>query len=215
MTTRPGTRRERPIAYFAWSGFLLFFCAAWDRLLLHGDKDLWDARVYARALATWKAGGDPYTFKGVGLPFVYPPAFLYGERGLGVLLHGHAAWLVYLALLVAATLAIPWLLARVYLRSAWLTPIVALIVFIFQPRLIGEIVLLSGNLGTLLYALALAAGAVGLRRDRWLPFYVAVVLAGMIKPPFLTLMFLPLLAARRQYWQSAVAAAVAGASYLL
>ena len=201
-------------AYAAVAGFFLLFCVAWDRFLLPGTRDLWDARVYARAFASWQAGGDPYSLS-FGLPFVYPPVFLYAQRALAYLAHGNFAWFLYLALLVVATLSIPWLLAKAYLRSAWFTPLIAFVLFVFQPKLIGEIVLLSGNIGTLLYSAALAAGALGLRRQRWLPFYAVVVIASWIKPPFLDLLLIPLLCARRQYLRSLCAILVSAAGYLL
>src|ERR1700761_8189642 len=88
----------------------LMLCLAWDRILLNGGRDFWDARVYVRALHTFIEGGDPYSTRDSGLPFVYPPFFLSVEAALHSVLHGALAWTLYLSVLIAAILATPLLL---------------------------------------------------------------------------------------------------------
>ena len=193
---RPHPAQRLPYLFLALA--FLALCALWDHFLLPGTRDLWDARVYAHAIAAFRAGSDPYSLADGGLPFVYPPIFLYLGAAFAHI-PAHLAWAFYLAVLTISTLAIPWLLATQYLRTRWLTPAIALVVFVLQPRLFGEIVFLSGNLGAPLYALILIAALPGLRRNRWLWFYAAIVLASLIKPPFLTFLVLPVFLAHRQF----------------
>ncbi len=208
---RPHPAQRLPCLLIALA--FLLVCALWDHFLLPGTRNLWDARVYAHAIAAFRAGSDPYSLADGGLPFVYPPLFLYAGALLAHLIHGRPAWILYLAVLTASTLAISWLLATQYLRTTWLTPAIALTVFVLQPRLFGEIVFLSGNLGAPLYALILMAALPGLRRNRWLWFYLAIILAALIKPPFLAFLVLPLFAATRQLLPTLATAAATLAAY--
>jgi hypothetical protein len=155
----------------------------------------------------------PYLFDPAALPFANPPLFLKCAVWLSYLFPGHLGWYVYLGALIAATFAIPWLLARFYLCSEWMTPLVALTVFAIQPRFFAERMMISGNVATLLYALILAAGIPGMRRNRWALFYLAITLAAVAKPAFLALLILPLLAGSRQLLQGAFTAVCVFAVY--
>lgn len=157
-----------------------------------------DAAVYARAIATWQGGGNPYVTPQGLLPFVYPPIFLRGATALGSVLSWHAGWYAYLAIEGVCVVAIPWLLTTVYVRSRWLTPVIAMVIFTLQPGFAEEGVLLTGNIANFVYPLALAAGIAGIRRNKWLPFLIVVGAASVLKPTFLGLLILPLLAGERQ-----------------
>ena len=71
---------------------------------------------------------------------------------------------------------------------------------------------MTGNLSNVLYALVLAAGGRGLRSSQWRLFYATVFFAGLMKPPFLTFLLIPLLVADQQWRQCAgtIFAVVAG-----
>jgi hypothetical protein len=57
----------------------------------------------------------------------------------------------------------------------------------------AEFSLLSGNVAAVLYAMVLLALLFALRSDRWSPFYIAVVVSALIKPPMLAFLLFPLL----------------------
>ena len=162
-----------------------------------GPGVFWDARIYANAVQTFLGGGDPYALT-KHLNFVYPPILLRTAALLSHLFPFHSGWYLYLALNSAAVLFIPIILSKFYLRSNWLTPALAVGIFLFHPLLTAEIALLSGNISSLCYAIILAAGIPGLRRNRWFLFYVAVACASLIKLPFLALLLLPLFLGYRQ-----------------
>ncbi len=183
---------------------LLFLLIAWTwgrTKILGGHGFFWDAQVYARAITTWRSGGDPYSSN--ALPFLYPPLFLRAATLLSRAFPGHSGWYLYLTLTVLATLSLPWLLATFYIRSPWLTPVLALALFTFQPRFIEQQMFNTGNIALLLYAITLLAGVDGLRHNRWGWFYAAIFFAGAIKPTMLALLLLPLLAGSTpQLWPS-------------
>jgi hypothetical protein len=210
MSSSAGARAALP--YIALCFLLVSFCVGWNRVK-HPGTDYWDARVYSDAIKTWVSGGDPYSTD-ARLPFLNPPIFAAAGGALSRILPGHLGWDTYLLLTFAAMLSIPWLLSGVYVRSRWMTPAIAFVLFVLQPKLMAVISLLSGNVSNLLYGLVLAAGVSGIRRNRWTWFYAAVVVAGMVKPPFLTLLILPALAGRGQMGRSMLAAAVTAAGYL-
>jgi hypothetical protein len=208
------------LRYLAAVALFLAIVAVWYRYLelpgtgvFAGVGAFIDAKVYARALASWTAGQDPYT-RTEALPFVYPPMFLRVVGPLASRLPAHTGWYGYLTLQAVCLLSVPWTLATAYLRSRWLTPAVAMLIFSLQPNLFEEYVLLTGNIANIFYPVALLAGVSGLRRNRWLAFYIVVVLAALIKPTFLALLLLPLLAGRGQWVPSALCVALVLAGYL-
>jgi hypothetical protein len=190
------------LLYFAGVVLFLMYAAQWHSSL--GEASFVDAKVYARAINIWRAGGNPYAMSPYSLPFVYPPIFLKCVAQLARLFPEHVGWYVYLAVESVSLLAIPWILTVAYVRSRWLTPFLAMVLFTFQPRYTEEYVLLTGNVANLFYPLALAAGILGIKRNRWLLFYVVVAVASVLKPPFLGLLILPLLAGERQLIRSTV-----------
>jgi hypothetical protein len=174
--------------------------------MYRGAAVFWDAHIYAGAIRTFLSGGDPYALTNY-LNFVYPPIFLRTAVLLSHLFPFHSGWYLYLALNCAAVLLLPIILSKFYLRSTWLTPPLAVGIFLFHPLLTAEIALLSGNISSLCYAIILAAGVPGLRRNRWFLFYVAVACASLIKLPFLALLLLPLFLGHRQNTFSLITAA--------
>jgi hypothetical protein len=211
------TTHLRAVAlYLAGVCLFLLFAVQWYLTLRHtGRIPFPDATVYARAIVTWQAGGNPYALSSTALPFVYPPLFLHLVGFVGSLCPHHAGWYGYLTLQAVTFLTVPWLLTTVYIRSRWLTPFFALLLFTFQPTFIEQFVLLTGNIANIFYPLALAAGIAGVKRNRWLPFYLVVAIAALLKPTFLDLLILPLLAAHRQLTRSVACTICVGAVYLL
>ncbi len=176
-------------------------------------SNFWDARTYQIALERVHAGLDPYDPTHKVPPFVYPPIFLKCAIPLSRMFPGNLGFYFYLLFPSLGVLAIPWMLATTYIRSSWLTPAVAMILFTFQPRFIGEIALLTGNFGVLLHFLVLAAGIRGIRQNRWALFYLIVVLAGLVKPPFLAFLLLPVLTASGQIAPSLISIGTVIAGY--
>ncbi len=196
---------------------LLAILYSWHRAHVYvaGLPPFWDAHVYARALTAWGHGQDPYLAgENSPLPFVSPPIFLYLMACFSRLLQAQAGASCYLGAACAATLMSPALLARYYLRSRWLTAPLCLLISWFQPGHYGSESLLSGNLSNLLYASVLVAGVPGLKRNQWLPFYLALIFASTMKLPFLAFLLLPLCAGERQEVRSCTAALAVLAGYL-
>jgi hypothetical protein len=185
---------------------LLFVMAAIVFWLLHrGDIAGWwseDLPVYAHAVETWLAGRDPYNASLAPLFFLYPPVFLYFAGFLSHLVPAGSGAMVYAGAVIAATCTIPLVLARYFFRMAWLGPLFALLLFFVSPRFTGVLALCGMNIASILYCAAFVAALLGIRRNRWEWFYVAIFLAATIKITFLSLLLLPLLAGRRQWLPS-------------
>ena len=158
-----------------------------------------DCGVYATAIDTWRSGGDPYLFvSGADLPFVYPPLFLYLGATFARLLGPHIGWIVYVTLHLIATAAIPWILYRFYLQSTTVGPIAVYALYFAAPGFIGMLATETGNIAVMGYALLLLAAVPGLRRNKWLLFYLAVLLCTIAKPSFLPFLLLPVFFGQRQ-----------------
>jgi hypothetical protein len=185
---------------------LMFVVAAAAFYFLHrGDFSLWwleDLPVYTRAVSGWLAGYSPYNASLAPLFFLYPPAFLYLAGSLSYLVPAHWGPYIYMAANISAICAIPLILARFFFRQPWLSPLFALLLFFASPRFTGVLALCGMNVASLLYCVAFVAAIPGLRKNFWWFFYVAVLLAAMIKITFLALLLLPILAGRRQWLQS-------------
>lgn len=220
MSPRPNQWRAERHEVFAYA-VVACLALGYFRHRLHADfgglRPFWDARVYAGALKQWRAGQNPYLrpatpSPGDVLPFVSPPVFLHLMGFLSFLFPERVGFPAYCAFASVCALAVPTVLAIFYLRSRWMTPSTALFLTWFQPGKHGSQALLTGNISNVLYAALLAAGVPGLRRNRWIAFYAVLILAGLIKPPFLAFLLLPLLAGRAQWLPSlgALAAVLAG-----
>ena len=185
---------------------LFFLAAAVTFWLVHRGHvmELWleDLPVYERAIADWLSGRNPYNADLAPLYFLYPPVFL-AMAGVGWhVLPSHWGPFVYGTLHLAATIAIPLVLARYYFRRTWMGPLFALLIFFASPRFTGVLALAGMNIASILYCLAFIAGIPGIKRNRWEWFYLAVFFAAIIKVTFLALLLLPLLAGKRQWLRS-------------
>jgi hypothetical protein len=174
-----------------------------------------DCGVYATAIDTWISGGDPYLFvSGADLPFVYPPLFLYLGALFARLLTPHIGWIVYVALHLIATAAIPWILHRFYLQTGTVGPLAVYALYFAAPGFIGMLATETGNIAVMAYAMLLLAIVPGLRHNRWLFFYLAVLLCTIAKPSFLPFLLLPVLFGRRQILQAVLAGLLSAATLI-
>jgi hypothetical protein len=155
----------------------------------------WDFQPVHAAVVAAAQGLDPYDLKTlsainplVAFPYLYPPHLLWLLKPLALLSYPAAALVYGLVTLLAA--------AYVYLEQARL--------FGLRPRATSDIALFllalgsaalvtvsAGNLAVLLYAF-LALGLGGIARNRPLPFYAAVLLAGVVKYYYFWFLVLPL-----------------------
>jgi hypothetical protein len=186
------------------------------------DSSAWDVRIYGSAMHSLLAGHDPYSdamavqklhhqqmltqptktdddppYSYVYSPITLPVLGALGHMPLPLLLVLY--WALY-AGGVIATLYVGFSLGepgerRVLLYCAGVAA--------FLPGLLANGVLLSGNIAYILYAAVLLAALAGWKRNRWLPFYVAVILASCVKAPFLSFALVPPLSARKQWWPAA------------
>jgi hypothetical protein len=194
---------------------LAFVAAAAGFTWLHKrDFSLWwleDLPVYAHALREWLAGRSPYNAELSPLYFLYPPAFLYVAGWLSYLVPTGIGAYVYVGVNIVAVCAIPVVMARYFFRLPWMGPLLALLVFLAEPRFTAMLALCGMNVASLLYCIAFVAAIPGLKRNRWELFYGAVFLAGITKITFLALLLLPLLIGKRQWMRSILCgAAVVG-----
>lgn len=79
---------------------------------------------------------------------------------------------------------------------------------IFFPGLLANGTIMSGNVAYILYGCVLLGAALGWRRDRWLWFYLSVLVASCVKAPMLSLVLIPVLSVRRQWLAAGVTALV-------
>ncbi|MDR3764580.1 MAG: hypothetical protein P4M01_10830 [Acidobacteriota bacterium] len=82
-------------------------------------------------------------------------------------------------------------------------------VLTFFPGLLISDVIAAGNLAYILYGIVLLAMVVGWRRQNWTWFYLAILAVACVKIHLLTMLAIPVLCAKRQWWR-AVATGVAG-----
>ena len=203
------TRRYSALTYSSpktWTVIAFFVIAAIVFWLLHrGDlADWWleDLPVYTNAVRTWLSGHSPYDASMAPLYFLYPPFFLYLAKLFSMPIPSGWGETLYVLFEIAATCALPIVLARYFFRQTWLSPLFALLLFFASPRFTGVLALCSMNVATILYCAAFLAAVPGLRRNRWVWFYLAIFFAASIKITFLSLLLLPLLAGKRQWVRS-------------
>ncbi|MFY9853762.1 MAG: hypothetical protein WAK26_07790 [Terracidiphilus sp.] len=175
----------------------------------------WDAKVILNAIHSLQAGHDPYA-DGIAIAtafhdqltlhpqdsppyfYVYSPLTLPLLRLVGSLppmVYISGYWLIY----AAGVLAQIWAgLQFVEIKErrffVFLAPAAA-----FFPGLLQHDALMSGNLAFILYGLVFLAALLGWRRGRWHWFYLAVLAASCFKIPYLSLLAIPVLSARRQW----------------
>ena len=173
-----------------------------------------DARVYWDAVQAVRHSGDPYA-PGLAAQAKFhaenysnsdsrPFSYVYGPVTVPLLrlLGNCPPWLlaalfgIALAVGIGLTLRAGWQMARDEERGwlRFLLPFANLF-----PGLLVHNVLLSGNVVYGLYGPVLIGGVRGVRRGRWGWFYAAVLAAGILKPPLLTLLAFAVVAGRRQW----------------
>ena len=206
-------RLQRRIVYGLW-----ILTALSVLLWISLDTVGWDTSIYLRAVHSVLAGHDPYAdaiavqqiFHSqlalhpkaqVPCSYVYSPMTLPLLRVFGAVplwLGGGLYWLIY----VAGVLAQIWFGMRAVqpqerFAFQYLAPVAA-----FFPGFLASGIVLSGNVAYIFFGAALVAAVHGWERGRWRWFYLVVVIASCFKAPFLSLVALPVLSARKQ-WQSA------------
>lgn len=176
--------------------FAAYWYINWQRIVDGWREDL---PVYGTAVHAWLTGGDPYSLPVATLHFLYPPAFLVIAGFFAHVVPSGWGGNLYTALHVAATLALPLVLMRWYFRFPWLTAPFALLLFFASPNFVGVRALCTLNIASTAYCLAFLAAVPGLKRERWIWFYLAILAVASIKIIFLSLLLLPLLAGKRQW----------------
>ena len=137
--------------------------------------------------------------------FVYAPLVLKMMSTARLIFPGRALWYAYLALACAASVCLPVLIS-LCLGIRWLSIPVSILISSLLPGFMAEFSLLSGNVAAVLYAMVLLALLFALRSDRWSPFYAAVVVSALIKPPMLAFLLFSFL---RGYILSSVVSTLA------
>lgn len=210
---------------YRWIPFVIWILAfaaipVWDAV---DPGNGWDAKVILNAIHSLQAGHDPYA-DGIAIAtafhnqlalhpqasppyfYVYSPITLPLLRLVGTLppvLYIPGYWLVY----AAGVFAQIWVaMQATELKEqryfAFLAPAAA-----FFPGLLQHDAVMSGNLAFILYGLILLTALLGWRRGRWHWFYLAVLIASCFKIPFLSLLAIPVLSARRQWIQAGITGA--------
>jgi hypothetical protein len=213
-----GFRRRAGLTVFFWivavSVLVVLVCTT--------HSPAWDAKVYWKAIHLLRQGEDPYAvgvsaqrafyavaqLKGAERPFtyMYPPMTL-------SLLHLFKAlpdrWMIglYWAAAMVGTLLMLWVGYRMASEEErpWLAMMLPL--SIFFPGLLNQDTILSGNIAYIIYGVAWVAAYRGWSRQRWLCFYLVVLAASIFKPPVLTLLALPVLLGRRQWFTAGMTGA--------
>jgi hypothetical protein len=188
----------------------------------------WDLQVYSNAIHSLALHRDPYA-DGTALqrvfhaspladkPGIMPPyTYVYSPLTLPLLravgkLPVALSFGAYWALYAIGVGAIAWACLQLSEPGERAAFILIAPVTPFFPGMLQTDVILSGNLVYVLYGAALAAAVLGWRKGFWSPFYAAVLIASCFKAPLLTLVVLPLLSARKQ-WFPAAGTALSGLS---
>ncbi|HXE08838.1 MAG TPA: glycosyltransferase 87 family protein [Acidobacteriaceae bacterium] len=187
------------------------------------DPPAWDFNVYRHAMDSVRAGHDPYLDaiavqnsvhqRAPESPLLYGPfLYIYSPMTLPVvkafgrmpfLAAGALYWLIY----AAGVAALSWFGVNLMEESERRVLGYYVPAAMFFPGLLGSDSVLSGNVAYILYGAVLVAAARALKTGRWRWFYIAVLAASCVKAPLLTLLTIPILCARRQWFPSLAAAA--------
>ncbi len=198
-----------------WIGLVWLIVAITVTAMAFSGPSGWDTQVYWNAVQSVHRSGDPYA-DGITAqqgfhnhppadPSQHPPmTYVYSPGTLPLLrlLTFIPGWLlgpVYWCAVVAGFLLQLW--ACFQLATAkerrWLVYILPLAALF--PGLLCSDVILSGNVAYILYGIVLAAAVPGWKRNKWLWFYSAVLVASICKAPLLTLLAFPVLVGKRQW----------------
>ena len=171
----------------------------------------WDAKDYLTALQQYTS----YVNGHAGFSLAYSPLFMIPVLSAAKLL---PLWLAT-ALFGLAYLC-GWL-AQVRVGMQFATPdernilrCVAPVIAFFPGLLVSDVIV-SGNMAYILYGLVLATAAVGWKRERWVWFYLAVLVAACVKVHLLTMLAIPLLCGRRQGMRATFTGAIGLGLYAL
>ena len=186
-----------------------------------------DVRIYHAGMRSLRAGHDPYTdatniqrlfhqqllanpklllTQDPPFSYVYSPITLPLLRRISKVPDWCSGSLYYL-LYAVACLAQLWVTFRAvesterpYFR--YLAPIT-----IFFPGFLADAAVMSGNIAYILYALVLLTAVLGWQRNNWRWFYLATLAASCVKAPLLSLVVIPILSARRQWFTAGLTSA--------
>ena len=211
----------QPVAWIAAIGLLVV--GAWFYFTAHDWTTLYlrDLRVYQSAIDAFAAGDDPYQATSArhaqGLFFTSPP-FVWGLYKLAA----HSALRpIFAPVLLAANavsiVALPILLSPLLLGPGSGKAALGAAFFLTAFAGAGFFTALVINNGTPLYALIAWGLYLAIRRERWLWFHLAVVLAAAFKPYYAAFWIVPVLAGPalgRQWAACALGLAAAALSYI-
>ena len=193
----------------------------------------WDAKSYANFMSVVKDGRDPYqesvadqnAYRARLLGSAAPPArvscvnppcpWIYSPLSLPSLelaarLPPRFVEVGFAGLILLGAVAAPVLLLAAAQPGVERTLFSLLApAALFFPGLLLDLVIFSGNIAYILYGIVFAGAVFGWKRHRWLPFYLAVLLASFFKPPLLTLLAIPLLS-EEGAWRGALITAGVG-----
>lgn len=182
----------------------------------------WDLHVYGNAVRSLRIGHDPY-LDGIAVQRVFhahlaehpnaPPPFTYVYSPISLPLLrwlcrfplqwvGGVYWLVYAVCAVAA-IWVGMQAAEPEERNVFmlLAPVA-----IFFPGLLQNDVLFSGNIAYVIYGLIFLTAMIGWRKGEWVWFYLVAIAASCCKAPLLSLLAIPILSSRKQWWAACVTA---------
>ncbi|HWZ51813.1 MAG TPA: hypothetical protein VNW54_10145 [Granulicella sp.] len=192
-------------------------------ILISLSPHAWDVAVYRNAIRSLAAGHDPY-LDGIARQKLYynqtvhpagdPPfSYVYSPVTIPILrvITAFPVWLsgsIYWSIFVVGALAEIWVVMRAVEENErrlflYLAPIT-----VFFPGLLANGIVLGGNIAYILYGTVLLAAVIGWRRNTWIWFYLAVLVASCIKAPLLSLAVIPLLSARKQWIPTAIASII-------
>lgn len=157
----------------------------------------WDAQVLANAGKLIASGGNAYFGDMIsspfGLPFISAPQVAMFLAGLATVL-GPALLPLMVIGHIASMIVVPLVLTRLFLGPNWQDTVLGYGLFVCGLGAFGVTTVLVGNLGTTCYLLIFTAMAYGLKTGKWLWFYAACAVAAQLKPPFLALLIVPVMA---------------------
>jgi hypothetical protein len=171
----------------------------------------WDAKDYLSALHQY----SDYVSGHASFSLAYSPLFMIPVLSAARLLP------LWLAIVLFAFAYLSGWLAQVWVGMQFATPgerkilrCVAPVIAFFPGLLVSDVIV-SGNLAYILYGLMLAAAAFGWKRQRWMWFYLAVLVAACVKVQLLTMLAIPLLCGKRQFMRATLTGAAGLGLYAL
>jgi len=177
-------------------------------------KPFWDANGYAEGITGYGRDGtatSAYVVPGY-TPIDYPPVFILGGHWLARILTPEVGYPLYLLTHIFCLVGLPFLLVRFYLPGMGFLE--AYLLLAIAPLYLGEEVLFATNIASICYFLIFVTAIPGLRRNRWIWFYAAIILASSLKIIFLLFLLLPLLLGTAEILPSAITVAATCCIYI-